>query len=82
MFELLRFAFWREVRLPEIKQSLRVRFFCTLKVQILSNFGISAFCVFEGSETARNQTESSRSFFSEFQRANSVEFYNFRVLRF
>ena len=27
------------------------------------NFTISAFCVFEGGETARNQTESSRSLF-------------------
>ena len=50
--------------------------------RFLANLGISAFCVFEGGETARNQTESSRSFFFKFERANYVEFWNFRVLRF
>ena len=34
------------------------------------------YCVFEGGETARNQTESSRSFFLKFERANYVEFWN------
>ncbi len=33
------------------------------KGQIMSNFGISAFCVFEGGETASNQTDPSRSNF-------------------
>ena len=44
-----------------------MRFFGIFKGPILSNFGISAFCVFEGGETARNQTESSRSIFGSFK---------------
>ena len=35
--------------------------------RFLANFGIAAFCVFEGGETARNQTESSRLIFGSFK---------------